>query len=109
MFKRQKAVDENYPDFEDVKCDVANAEGQGPWTNAELLDEVCLSDDASEGLKYLGKRTQVILKKLFHGKLKLDKDPFIIRNFAKLLEHFSPPMISKYCWKNSLGIELLFK
>ena len=63
MFKRQKAVEENYPDFEDVKCDVANAEGQGPWTNAELPDEICLSDDASEGLKYLDKRTHYLCHK----------------------------------------------
>ena len=54
IFDVQTAVKENYPDFEDEEFDVMNAKE----TNAELLDEVCLSDDASEGLKYLGKRTQ---------------------------------------------------
>ena len=52
IFDVQKAVEENYPDFEDQEFDVTK--GRGPWTNAELLDEICLSDDASEGLKYLG-------------------------------------------------------
>ena len=51
IFDVQKAVEENYPDFEDQDFDVTK--GQGPWTNAELLDEVCLSDDASDGFKYL--------------------------------------------------------
>ena len=45
--------------FEDQEFDVTK--GQGPWTNAELLDEVCLSDDALEGLKYLGKRPIIYL------------------------------------------------
>ena len=48
IFDVQKAVEGNYPDFEDEKFDFINAEGQGPWTNAELLDEVCLSDDAQK-------------------------------------------------------------
>ena len=61
IFDVQKAVEENYPDFEDQDFDVTK--GQGPWTNAELLDEICLSDDASEGLKYLNKRTHYLCHK----------------------------------------------
>ena len=63
IFDVQKAVEENYPDFEDQEFDVTK--GQGPWTNEELLDEICLSDDASEGLKYLGKRTHYLSHKNF--------------------------------------------
>ena len=47
--------------FEDHEFDVTK--GQGPWTNAELPDEICLSDDASEGLKYLDKRTHYLCHK----------------------------------------------
>ena len=43
------------------------------------------SEQFFEELKIMNHRFE-----LFHGKLKLDKDPFIIRNFAKLLKHFFP-------------------
>ena len=41
IFDVQTAGEENYPDFEDEEFDVTK--GQGQWTNAELLDECCLS------------------------------------------------------------------
>ena len=49
IFDVQKAVEENYPDFEDEEFDVTKAIDQGPWSNADLLAKQCKSIDSTLG------------------------------------------------------------